>query len=193
MLAVRKSLKSHRGWRARRWPTGAGKNLAVWRLLAFLVALILLIIFLDHQIHPLVKSFGENQAKFTSTKAINEAVTQVLTDEQIRLCYQSGKKISEGENVADLADEIVAATGMNRNSAIIYLNAVNSMLNGKVYKRAINISATGQYFDWIFNEYGVKGIQRALKATQLHINYRKECGHTVDSLEELYERYARRF
>ena len=102
-------------------------------------------------------------------------------------------KISEGENVADLADEIVAATGMNRNSAIIYLNAVNSMLNGKVYKRAINISATGQYFDWIFNEYGVKGIQRALKATQLHINYRKECGHTVDSLEELYERYARRF
>ena len=84
MLAVRKSLKSHRGWRARRWPTGAGKNLAVWRLLAFLVALILLIIFLDHQIHPLVKSFGENQAKFTSTKAINEAVTQVLTDEQIR-------------------------------------------------------------------------------------------------------------
>lgn len=128
-----------------------------------------------------------------SGRAESSSTYQKLTDEQIRLCYQSGKKISEGENVADLADEIVAATGMNRNSAIIYLNAVNSMLNGKVYKRAINISATGQYFDWIFNEYGVKGIQRALKATQLHINYRKECGHTVDSLEELYERYARRF
>ena len=134
-----------------------------------------------------------SESESQSGRAGSSSTYQKLTDEQIRLCYQSGKKISEGENVADLADDIVAATGMNRNSAIIYLNAVNSMLNGKVYKRAINISATEQYFEWILNEYGVKGIQRALKATQLHINYRKECGHTVDSLEELYERYARRF
>ena len=116
MLAVRKSLKSHRGWRARRWPTGAGKNLAVWRLLAFLVALILLIIFLDHQIHPLVKSFGENQAKFTSTKAINEAVTQVLTDEQIR--YEDLVTVARNE-VGDIVSVEADISKINRLKAEI--------------------------------------------------------------------------
>ena len=116
MLAVRKSLKSHRGWRARRWPTGAGKNLAVWRLLAFLIALILLIIFLDHQIHPLVKSFGENQAKFTSTKAINEAVTQVLTDEQIR--YEDLVTVARNE-VGDIVSVEADISKINRLKAEI--------------------------------------------------------------------------
>ena len=116
MLAVRKSLKSHRGWRARRWPTGAGKNLAVWRLLAFLIAQILLIIFLDHQIHPLVKSFGENQAKFTSTKAINEAVTQVLTDEQIR--YEDLVTVARNE-VGDIVSVEADISKINRLKAEI--------------------------------------------------------------------------
>ena len=40
-----------------------------------------------------------------SGRAESSSIYQKLTDEQIRLCYQSGKKISEGENVADLADE----------------------------------------------------------------------------------------
>ena len=39
-------------------------------------------------------------------------------------------------------------------------------------------------FKKIFNEYGSAGLKKAIKATRLHIDYRKSCGHTVDSIEE---------
>lgn len=54
------------------------------RLLVLLVALVLLIIYVDQQLHPIVRAFGENQAKYAATLAINEAVTQVLADKQLQ-------------------------------------------------------------------------------------------------------------
>ena len=66
------------------------------------------------------------------------------------------------------------------------------MLDGTIYKRAISAKATKKYYDLIFKEYGSKGLKKALQATKLHIEYRKECGHTVDSIEELYAAYESR-
>lgn len=115
-----------------------------------------------------------------------------MTDEMIDICYRCGKKVHDGESAQDLADEIAAETGMNRNSAIMYLYAVNGMLDGTIYKRAISSKALQTYFDRIFNEYGHKGLQKAIQATKLHINYRRECGHTVDSIEEICSKYENR-
>ena len=115
-----------------------------------------------------------------------------MTDEMIDICYQCGKKASKGESVPDLADDIAETTGMNKNSAIMYLYAVQGMLDGTIYKRAISAKATKKYYDLIFQEYGSKGLKKALQATKLHIEYRKECGHTVDSIEELYAAYESR-
>lgn len=108
-----------------------------------------------------------------------------MTDEMIDICYKCGKKVYAGENPQELADEIADETGMNRNSAIMYLYAVSGMLQGTVYKRAINAKAMQRYFDTIFNEYGSDGLKKAIKATKLHIDYRRECGQQVDSIEEL--------
>ena len=47
-----------------------------------------------------------------------------MTDEMIDICYKCGKKVSAGESVQELADDIAESTGMNRNSAIMYLYAV---------------------------------------------------------------------
>ena len=60
------------------------------------------------------------------------------TDEMIELCYKYGKRLANGENAQELADKITDATGMNRNSAIMYLYAVQGMLDGVIYKRSIN-------------------------------------------------------
>lgn len=112
-----------------------------------------------------------------------------MTDEMIDICYKCGKMLAAGESVQELADGIHEETGMNRNSAIMYLYAVQGMLDGTIYKRAINAKATKKYYDNIFNEYGSVGLKKALHATKLHIEYRKDCGHTVDSIEEIYDQY----
>ena len=115
-----------------------------------------------------------------------------MTDEMIEICYKCGKKAAEGENVQELADDISETTGMNRSSAIMYLYAVQGMLAGTIYKRAISAKAMKKYYDAIFNEYGSAGLRKAIRATRLHIDYRRECGHTVDSIEEICDRYESR-
>lgn len=117
---------------------------------------------------------------------------QKMTDEMIDICYKCGKKVFEGENAQELADDVANETGMNRNSALMYIYVVSEMLGGTIFKRAISARALKKYFDTIFNEYGSAGLRKAIKATKLHIGYRRECGHQVDSIEELCDKYENR-
>lgn len=112
-----------------------------------------------------------------------------MTDEMIDLCYKYGKKVAEGESVQELADKVSDSTGMNKNSAIMYLYAVQSMLEGTIYKRAINSKAIKKYYNNILNEYGSEGLKKAVRATRLHIDYRKSYGQNVDSIEEICNSY----
>ena len=107
-----------------------------------------------------------------------------MTDEMIDICYKCGKKVSAGESVQELADDIAESTGMNRNSAIMYLYAVQGMLDGTIYMK--------KYYDNIFNVYGSDGLKRAIRATRLHIDYRRECGQNVDSIEDICNAYEKR-
>lgn len=115
-----------------------------------------------------------------------------MTDEMIDLCYSYGKQVYNGRSVNDLADEINSRTGMNRNSAVMYLYAVSGMLSGTIYKRAINTKATQRYLEKIFDDYGKEGLQKALHSLRLHIDYRRECGHTIDSLEDVHREFEGR-
>lgn len=127
-----------------------------------------------------------------ATVADAPAPRKKLTDEMMDTCYKSGKMAFAGENVQDLAAEIAEATQMNESSAVIYLYAVKCMLSGQVYKRAISAKAIKKYFDNIFNEYGSAGLKKAIHATRLHVDYRRNCGHNVDSIEELCNEYEGR-
>lgn len=115
-----------------------------------------------------------------------------MTDEMIDICYKCGKKLAAGESVQELADDISDSTGMNRNSAVMYLYAVQGMLEGTIYKRAISAKAMKRYYDTIWNEYGSAGLKKAIRATRLHIDYRRDCGHMVDSIEEICNQYEGR-
>ena len=107
----------------------------------------------------------------------------------IELCYKYGKRLANGENAQELAEQITDATGMNRNSAIMYLYAVQGMLDGVIYKRSINATAMKRYFDWIYNEYGSQGLRKAIHATRLHVEYRRSFGHMVDSIEDICKQF----
>ena len=117
---------------------------------------------------------------------------QKMNDAKIMACYQGGKQLHEGANAAELADAIAKETGMNRNSAIMYLYAVDALMSGTVFKRAISRKALKEYYDLILGEYGTNGLRQALEATRLHIEYRKDCGLTADAMEELCCAYESR-
>lgn len=139
---------------------------------------------------PTVSVRREDNAEATARETT--VAYKKMTDEMMDICYKCGKRVASGENAQELADDIAETTGMNRNSAVMYLYAVHGMLNGTIYKRAISATAMKKYFDTIWNEYGSKGLKKAVYATRLHIEYRRSCGHMVDSIEELCNRYENR-
>ena len=110
---------------------------------------------------------------------------QKTTDEMIEICYKCGKKLCSGENIHALANSIVEETGMNRNSAIMYLHAVQGMLKGTTYSRAISSRATKIFLTNIFNEYGSDGLNKAINAVKQHIIFRQACGLPSESVEEI--------
>ena len=113
------------------------------------------------------------------------------TDEMIDLCYVLGKKLHSNAslNIWDLADQVVTQTGMNRNSAFMYIYVIRNMLDGTVYKRIINANATRRYFSRIYAEFGVIGLSNALQATKLHIAYLNSKGISSASIQKIYDEF----
>lgn len=136
-------------------------------------------------IHPAVSSETDKQSE--THRGQNSY--KKMTDKMVVVCYKCGKRLAEGDNPSELADMIVEETGMNRNSAMMYIYAVSSLLSGTVFKRAISGKALRKYYDLIWNEYGSAGLKKAIHATRLHIDYRKDCGLTADAIKELCDEY----
>ena len=139
---------------------------------------------LEEDVEELKQSRQNNVVEQENATSASSVSYTKMTDEMIEICYKCGKMVFQGENAQELADDVAEETGMNRNSAFMYIYVVSSMLSGEIYKRAISKKALEIYFKKIFNEYGSDGLKKAIKATRLHIDYRKSCGHTVDSIEE---------
>ena len=137
----------------------------------------------------------ENQERFQNEVPQQSSVSYTrMTDEMIDICYTMGKIAfqNRGANLWTLADQAAAQTGVNRNSAFMYICAVKSMLEGTVYKRIISAKASKTYFDNIFAEYKREGLIRALKATDLHVEYRKQCGIPSDGIVKICDEYRRK-
>jgi len=143
---------------------------------------------LEEDVEELKQFRQNNVVEQENTTSVSSVSYTKMTDEMIEICYKCGKMVFQGENAQELADDVAEETGMNRNSAFMYIYVVSSLLSGEVFKRAISKKALEIYFKKIFQEYGSEGLKKAIKATRLHIDYRKSCGHTVDSIEEVCDK-----
>lgn len=114
-----------------------------------------------------------------------------VTDEMLKACYDAGKEAHKNEDldVGKLADGVSLDTGMNRNNALMTIYAVVALLNGELYKRGISGKATERYFEYILQDYGKGGLQKAIAAMRLHIDYRRALHHNVDLLETVCDAY----
>ena len=114
-----------------------------------------------------------------------------MTDEMVGLCYEYGKaaRAAHTTNFWPYAGRIAEQTGMNRNSAFIYVYVFQCMLNGEVYKRAISVRATRYYFDHILVDFGKEALRGAISATEQHVEYLMERGNPCESLRALCREY----
>ena len=116
-----------------------------------------------------------------------------MTDEMINTCYIYGKMAHEtgSQDLWTYADMAARETGMNRNSAFMYICAVKSMFEGTVFKRAINSRAMDTYFSNIHRELGAPGLKKAISAVEKHMEYRRSLNHPIDSIVNICNRYRR--
>ena len=144
---------------------------------------------------PMEGSEPAPQSEAPQSKAQQEAeITprQKMTEDMMQACFAHGVRLFRQEEGAELRTEIdavVRETGMNRNSAIMCVYAVRSMLEGELYKRAISARLTEFCFERIRQELGEELLKKAIEATRAHIRYRQALGHKVDGLAALCDRY----
>lgn len=116
------------------------------------------------------------------------------TDQMISLCYHYGKNayLNRSTNLGELADRVSAESGMNRNSAFMYICAVKALLEGTVFKRAINAKSIRQYLNSIYQEFGRDGLQKALSSLRLHIEYRIANNIPSESIDEICKEFEKK-
>lgn len=119
---------------------------------------------------------------------------QKMNDAMIDICYTLGKKAYQvpDTSISDYAELAGEATGMNQNSAVMYIYAVKSMLAGKAFKRAISTKALRKYFSVIDDEFGKSGLAKAITAVRGHVEYRLSHGISADSIAALCDEFQSR-
>ncbi len=92
-----------------------------------------------------------------------------------RLCYEKAKAVYNNPylDTNDLADEVANQTGMNFNTAKMNIYSITQMLKGEEYNRLLSADSLDLCLDMVYQEFGLQGLKKALKATELHIEYLK--------------------
>lgn len=109
-----------------------------------------------------------------------------ITNEMVEYTYSMATKVYSAEiNRKDAMSDISAKTGMNKGSASDYIKVFVDMMNGRCYKRTINVYATDYYLNHIGIDYGRESQIKAANATLEHVQYYKEVKD--DFLKSIYE------
>lgn len=153
---------------------------------------------LESEVSKIKETLNEQQTtkmEITSQQEIKQSKNYTkMTPEMIQSCYDFGKKAYRNPeiNIKDYADKVTVETGMNENSAIMYIAAVKNLLEGNIYKRAINSTALRKYLEMIEEEFGKNGLTKALAATEKHIEYLNACKITTKALSKIYAEFIKK-
>ena len=99
-----------------------------------------------------------------------------ITNEMVQDVYLYATRIYSNEMTESEAINILKNKySMKEGSAVPYIKAFQSMMNGEVYKRTINKYATEYYLNKIENNYGRDAFEKASYAVEQHKKYYNQC------------------
>jgi len=77
-----------------------------------------------------------------------------ITRDPYEAAYECAKEFhSEKIRLSDARVQL-NELGINKNTAVAFVYALQRMLKGEVYKRALSEGATDDYLTWILRDYG---------------------------------------
>jgi len=114
-----------------------------------------------------------------------------ITDEIVQASYDIGKKVYQGELIQEEGVEMLHSEyGMDKGSAVGYINIYKYMINGEEYTWTINGYATKYYLIKILLDNGEKSFVNALDALRKHLKYQDNIGHNVmKSTKKIYNTF----
>ena len=91
----------------------------------------------------------------------------VMTPDKTDACYDAAIIVNGGyADIDEMAREISQSTGMNENSARMYIKAVLAMLGGEPITDDINKYSVNRYLDRIYEDFGAKAMPIAQHAIE---------------------------
>ncbi len=110
----------------------------------------------------------------------------------IKQIYPIAKNVFERKyNMDDAQSRLVNEVGMNPNSALMYLQAFQKMMEGVGYKRAINGTATRYYLEMIDLDYGRPALIKALSTVDKHIMYYDGLGRgKLQNIRKIHQEFS---
>lgn len=113
-----------------------------------------------------------------------------ITEEMVHQAYRSAQRVWSGQISRSAArSEIALLTGMGVGSAGDYITVFLSMMEGKEYKRSINLYATEYYLVHIGADYGLEAQKRAARAVKAHVSYYRQVHAYLRQTDELADRF----
>jgi 5-methylcytosine-specific restriction enzyme A len=95
-----------------------------------------------------------------------------ITLPQIAAAYNVAQRVYSNElSKAKGVNELKNMHQLNAHSASIFIDNFRHMMNGEVFRRALNASATDYYLQNIFTTHGVESHSRAIASVEQHIQY----------------------
>lgn len=115
------------------------------------------------------------------------------TEESLRFAYNIAKAVYE-EHLEERAYKLKSSEyGFGWSSFRNYfIPAFRYMREGKVFKGGLPESIKRYYFDNIFRDYGIEGLELALKSFKGTIDYYKNTGQPRIKDSLLYDEYIRK-
>jgi 5-methylcytosine-specific restriction protein A len=114
-----------------------------------------------------------------------------ITNEMVQASYDIGKKVFQGELIQEEGVEMLNSEyGMDKGSAVGYINNYKCMINGEQYTWTINEYATKYYLIKILLDNGEKSLVCALDALAKHLEYQDNIGHNaMISTKKIYNTF----
>lgn len=116
---------------------------------------------------------------------------KAITEEMIQVVYQYSKKVYHNEILLSVAmDQVNRESGMNGGSALAYIHVFGRMMDGKEYRRTMNVAATSYFLRMIREEYGEQQLNKALDSVSKHVTYYNSLGNgALKGIESLLTHY----
>lgn len=111
-----------------------------------------------------------------------------ITLQNIYDCYDYGKRIANEEIDIGGATLKLSKTGMNSDSAKIYLRCVRSLIKGERYTGTVNELALSHFLTAITTDFGFAGLAIALSSVKMHLEYQNRYQNLVN-IKRIYDEF----